>query len=234
MAEEPTSSSEELEVELVSPGGTELPEGEDPARREGERLLPLGKPVHDPRYVVRYPCLKQMLAHGQRHPNREIGGVLLGEIWRCERGRVTEMREFIPAQHTEASLGHVTFSHESWQDIYEYMEKYAPELRLVGWYHSHPSFGVFFSEHDRFIQRNFFRGIGQVGVVVDPGREEVAAFECVDGEVTELPGLWVAAGEEATAAARQMLQRLGFPGAAQAKSAVERLRDGLLGEKRAK
>ena len=61
MAEEPTSSSEELEVELVSPGGTELPEGEDPARREGERLLPLGKPVHDPRYVVRYPCLKQML-----------------------------------------------------------------------------------------------------------------------------------------------------------------------------
>ena len=231
MPEEPTSSPDELEIEITLTGSEDLREGEDPALREGERLLPLGQPKSDPRPVMRYACLKQILAHGQRHTDTEIGGVLLGDIWHCARGRVTEMREAVPAQHTEASLGHVTFSHESWQDIYEYMEKAAPELRLVGWYHTHPGFGAFFSEHDRFIQRNFFAGLGQVGVVVDPGREEVAAFETVEGEVTELSGLWIAASEELTTAARQMLGRLGFPAAAKDPGMLARIKQALGGEK---
>jgi proteasome lid subunit RPN8/RPN11 len=231
VAEEPTGSPDELDIEITLTGDGELPEGEDPALREDERLLPLGKPAHDPRPVMRYACLKQVLAHGQRSPDTEIGGVLLGEIWQCARGRVTEMREAVPAQHTDASLGHVTFSHESWQDIYEYMEKNAPELRLVGWYHTHPGFGVFFSEHDRFIQKNFFAGIGQVGVVIDPGREEVAAFETVEGEVTELRGIWIGAAEESAAAARQVLERLGFPAAAKDPGVLARIKQVLSGEK---
>jgi proteasome lid subunit RPN8/RPN11 len=228
-------SPDELEIEIHAQGEGDLPEGEDPALREGRHLLPLGRPTQDPRWVLGYACLKQMLAHGQRNGDCEVGGVLLGEIWRCPRGRVTEARESLPAQHTEAGLGHVTFSHDSWQEIYEYMEQVAPELRLVGWYHTHPSFGVFFSGQDRFIQKNFFSGAGQVGVVVDPLREDVAAFQCLDGEVEELSGLWIGVSEDGAAAARKLLERLTFRGGEHAgKGALQRLVDAVLPQREAK
>jgi proteasome lid subunit RPN8/RPN11 len=231
VADEPTSSPEELKIELVSSDDHDLPEGEDPAEREGERLLPLGRPGEDACRLLTYPCLKQVLAHGQRHTEQEIGGVLLGKIWRCPRGRVTEARECLPAEHTEAGLGHVTFSHETWQGIYAYLEQNASELRIVGWYHSHPGFGAFFSAQDRFIQQNFFAGAGQFGVVVDPIREELAIFETLAEEVVELGGLWVSSEEETAAAARQLLARLSLPVAGPvSKGLMERLVERIKGE----
>jgi hypothetical protein len=52
------------------------------------------------------------------------------------------------------------------------------EEQIVGWYHSHPGFGIFLSEHDLFIHRNFFGGPSQIAVVVDPlaGTEGVFAW----------------------------------------------------------
>jgi proteasome lid subunit RPN8/RPN11 len=213
----------ELEIEITSCQETEPP-GEDPAQRQGQTLLPLGKPTHNPRFLLTYPCLKQVLAHGQRYEDMEIGGVLLGRIWRCERGRVTEMSEAVPAMKTEAGLGHVTFSHETWEEIYNVLATRPPELKIVGWYHSHPGFGVFFSEQDRFIQRNFFAGEGQLGIVVDPQRLAIAAYECREGEVVELHGLLLTAADEARGAAQTMLHKLTFcPAQEDRKGVLQRL-----------
>jgi proteasome lid subunit RPN8/RPN11 len=199
-----------LEIEIFSAEPELETREEDPAQREDLALLPLGKPARDPRFLVAYPCLKQVLAHGQRFPDTEIGGVLLGRIWRSPRGRVTEVTESVPATRTEAGLGHVTFSHGTWQEIYNEMEGCPPELRMVGWYHSHPGFGVFYSEHDRFIQRHFFSGAGQVGIVIDPQRPALAAFECRDGEVEELPGLLVTAERATQGAAHNLLKLMNY------------------------
>lgn len=202
--------SEDLEIEVTPlPRATEVL-GEDPAQRDGQVLLPLGKPQQDACHLLLYPCLKQILAHGQRQPETEVAGVLLGRIWRCPRGLVTEMAEALPAEKTEASLGHVTFSHQTWDEIYNYLETSAPDLRIVGWYHTHPGFGVFYSEQDRFIQRNFFRAEGQLGLVVDPSRQAVAAYHCREGEVLDLPGLWIGTGRESATAARRLLSRLSY------------------------
>ena len=203
------SDEPDLEIELSSTE-REHPFGEDPAHREEMALLPLGKPAHEPRFLVGYACLKQVLAHGQRQTDTEVGGVLLGRIWRCERGRVTEAAEAVAATNTEAGLGHVTFSHSTWQEIYNEMERRPPELKIIGWYHTHPGFGVFFSEHDRFIQRHFFAGDGQLGIVVDPQRLAVAAFECREGEVEELPGLLVGAERERQRAAQELIGKVSY------------------------
>ncbi len=32
----------------------------------------------------------------------------------------------------------------------------SPNIDIVGWYHTHPSFGIFLSHHDLFIHQNFF------------------------------------------------------------------------------
>ena len=47
---------------------------------------------------------------------------------------------------------------------------------IVGWYHTHPDFGIFLSDRDRFIQENFFSGAGQVALVIDPIRKTVGVF----------------------------------------------------------
>ncbi len=41
---------------------------------------------------------------------------------------------------------------------------------VVGWYHSHPNLGAFFSGTDRATQRAFFNRPYSVGLVVDPVR----------------------------------------------------------------
>ncbi len=220
-------SPDDLEIEIGESSAEAEALGEDPAHREGVNLLTLGKPAHDPRFLVGYPCLKQVLAHGQRHEDTEIGGVLLGRIWRCERGRVTEVTETVPAENTEAGLGHVTFSHETWQEIYNEVDRRPPELKIVGWYHSHPGFGVFFSQQDRFIQRHFFGGEGQLGIVVDPQRMAVAAFETRDGEVVALPGLLLSADHDTHAAAQGLLHKLSFPPAGEKRGVLQRLSEPL-------
>ena len=47
---------------------------------------------------------------------------------------------------------------------------------VVGWYHSHPGIGAFFSDTDRRTQAGFFRHAFSLGWVIDPQRREQAWF----------------------------------------------------------
>jgi proteasome lid subunit RPN8/RPN11 len=49
-------------------------------------------------------------------------------------------------------------------------------LMVVGWYHSHPNLGVFFSGIDRATQSAFFNHPYALGLVVDPIRKERKCF----------------------------------------------------------
>lgn len=50
------------------------------------------------------------------------------------------------------------------------------DLLVVGWFHSHPNLGAFFSGTDRKTQREFFYHEYSIGYVVDPVRDEHAYF----------------------------------------------------------
>jgi hypothetical protein len=64
-------------------------------------------------------------------------------------------------------------------------------MQIVGWYHSHPGFGVEFSEMDLFIHRNFFPGPGQIAYVTDPLGGMEAICVNLDGGIRELSRFWV-------------------------------------------
>ena len=67
------------------------------------------------------------------------------------------------------------------------MKKYARSGGVLGWYHSHPAYGVFLSEYDMFIQRGFFSEEHMCAVVVDPfqqPRDQVGVFTWKDGDVS--------------------------------------------------
>ncbi len=81
----------------------------------------------------------------------------------------------------------MTFTQETWAHIYKTKDAEHPNKRIVGWYHSHPGFGVFLSDHDTFIQRNFFSDPRQVAWVFDPHPDEEGRFALRDGEIVRLP-----------------------------------------------
>jgi proteasome lid subunit RPN8/RPN11/LysM repeat protein len=113
----------------------------------------------------------------------EVGGVLLGPATADGPVTVSARVEAIEADNQQAS---VTFTHESWAAIYREMEERYPSLSIVGWYHSHPGFGIFLSDHDIFIHENFFPGVRQVAYVVDPRAATEGFFGWDDGQVTKL------------------------------------------------
>ena len=102
----------------------------------------------------------------------EVGGFLLGRI----RGDDTEIVSAKPALTAESNQTHLTITHEAWAEILEVMDSDYPGLSIVGWYHTHPDFGIFYSTPDLFVHRNFFGAKGQVGIVIDPIRKERGVF----------------------------------------------------------
>ncbi len=94
----------------------------------------------------------------------EVGGFLVGHI----NGAVAEVTHVIPAEHSVGKSTQLTFTHDTWDALHSKMDSL--DGTLIGWYHSHPNFGVFLSDHDQFIQQNFFKQDGNITIVVDPIR----------------------------------------------------------------
>lgn len=109
--------------------------------------------------------------------NIEVGGLLLGESieWPSHRSDYpysTEVSLAVPAKQLSNSPVSLTMDASVWNVA----RIQAPHLKVIGWFHSHPDLGAFFSGTDRNTQRNFFRLPHQIGLVVDPFREETACY----------------------------------------------------------
>lgn len=112
---------------------------------------------------------KAMQIHAHTRLDAEVGGVLLGKL--CRDARETPyllIDGYVPALAAESSASNVTFTAESWTTIHETIDRESPGASIVGWYHTHPSFGIFLSEMDVFIHRHFFDAPHQVAIVIDP------------------------------------------------------------------
>ncbi len=118
--------------------------------------------------VVRQSVVADVRAHALSQPDVEICGVLLGNVFHDQTAPYLHIRGSIRGKHAGNHGGHVTFTAATWQQIQEDADRLYPDLRIVGWYHSHPSFGIFLSEMDLFIQKNFFDLPWQIAYVCDP------------------------------------------------------------------
>lgn len=121
-------------------------------------------------------------SHVRTSLDREVGGILVGDT-DGERARVIGA---IPALQAVSQRAQVTFTHEVWDEVLGKAEEQHPGSRIVGWYHSHPGFGIFLSDYDVFIHKNFFPDPAMVALVVDPRSGELGWFGWVDGEVEQL------------------------------------------------
>ncbi|MHB8531547.1 MAG: M67 family metallopeptidase [Solirubrobacteraceae bacterium] len=115
--------------------------------------------------------------------DREVGGVLVGRTPKdCGLPLITGAIPAISADEQRATL---TFTQDAWAHVHNTLDSsFPPDEQIVGWYHSHPSFGIFLSGHDLFIHENFFNGPSQIAVVVDPIGCREGAFVWQDGELS--------------------------------------------------
>ena len=112
----------------------------------------------------------------------EICGVLLGgQLNDC-----TLVDACIAGEKAAQGAAHVTFTQDTWEHIYSIKDRDYPDKKIVGWYHSHPGFGVFLSHHDTFIHENFFSATHQVAWVFDPHSDEEGCFGWSGGKVRRL------------------------------------------------
>lgn len=136
----------------------------------------------------------------------ELGGIVLGkECFDDETGEpFVWITEAIEAKHYENTQASFTYTHDAWEEITRERDRRFPDLDIVGWYHTHPDFGVFLSSHDMFIQQHFFSQPLQVAYVVDPVRQTRGFFQWRDGQMAAVRGFHLSAerGE------RQALARL--------------------------
>lgn len=141
-----------------------------------------------------------LIAHAKDSPDAEVCGVLVGQICADDEGRFVHVQAVIKGTAAGEGSTHVTFTQATWTAIHETMDHLHPDLNIVGWYHTHPGFGVEFSEMDLFIQRNFFSAPEQIALVTDPlsGAVAIAANDLSSrNQIRYLPRYWVDGREHA-------------------------------------
>jgi proteasome lid subunit RPN8/RPN11 len=161
--------------QLVQP---KLPVAQRPDQQPECAVRPFGTLVADDLPIfIDFDVLLEMMQHASSNVRVELGGVLLGGQYLDSHGHpFVVISHALRAEHYQATRGSFKFTHETWEAITRQRANFPQETQMVGWYHTHPDWGVFLSSMDRFICEHFFDKPLDVAIVLDPIREERGIF----------------------------------------------------------
>jgi len=126
--------------------------------------------------VIKRSALNAIHRHGASKPDVEVCGVLVGNVYHDRAGPFLYIEDVVRGDYAANNLAQVTFTAQTWQHIQAEMESKHPEQKIVGWYHTHPDFGIFLSKMDLFIHESFFNIPWQAAFVYDPKRGDEGLF----------------------------------------------------------
>ena len=144
----------------------------------------------EPTVLIHQLALLQIDAHSRSNLDYELGGALLGTAYRYKSGVIVEVSAALPATSGDHGPVHFTFSADSWSKLHQDRAAHYPQLDIVGWFHTHPDLGVFYSSDDVVVHSAAFTQPWHVGLVVDPVRAEASFFGWVDGALQPLSGFY--------------------------------------------
>jgi proteasome lid subunit RPN8/RPN11 len=159
------------------------------ARRTAGRVSTSRTHAHAVDILLDEEPLRQMQAHALSSMRREVAGVMVGP--RPEKQPaghyVVHVTDMIIARHTRMSGASVTYTPESWRYMNDVLAERYPEddMVMLGWYHTHPGFGIFLSNMDLFIHTNFFTQKWHIAYVLDPVAQR-SGFFCWDRKQTQV------------------------------------------------
>jgi len=133
--------------------------------------------------------------HALSDTSVELGGILLGT--KClddiTGAPFVWISQSLEAKHYANTQASFTYTHDSWEEITRQRDRQFPDLDIVGWYHTHPNFGIFLSHHDLFIHQHFFAQRLQVAYVVDPVQLSRGFFQWRDQAMAQVEGFYLTA-----------------------------------------
>lgn len=112
----------------------------------------------------------RICAHAGSDLDNEVGGWMAGKHC-CDRvsgESFIVIDTVLPAEHTQQGPAHLTFTGDSQVRMHTNLQNDYPNKELLGWYHTHPKMGVFFSNWDVWLHQNFFSEPWQVALVIEP------------------------------------------------------------------
>jgi proteasome lid subunit RPN8/RPN11 len=140
------------------------------------RRLPADVLLLDPLIAFRDGAWDDLLQH-VNSATVEVGGMLLGEVFRDEDGRIAlDILHAIPALGAKQEPTYYKLTDEAWDHICKVRDEIDPDMLILGWYHSHPNLGAFYSGTDRASQKAFYNRPWNLGLVIDPYRHDLALF----------------------------------------------------------
>ena len=156
-------------------------------RTRAPSLPALALPARGLLVIVTDEVREAVLRH-LRGSQDEQGGLLLGEVFTADESvgvaasRAVVVSQAIPALDFASSGISLRMEAGVWDRARLAL---GPLELIVGWYHSHPGLGAFFSATDRRTQAAFFPHPYSVGWVIDPELDEEAFFV---GQESAAPG----------------------------------------------
>ncbi|HSM56520.1 MAG TPA: Mov34/MPN/PAD-1 family protein [Candidatus Sulfomarinibacteraceae bacterium] len=141
--------------------------------------------------VLLHPsAIEAIRAHTLSDNSSEVGGVLLGEAYAHHDKVYVEVTAALPVVSDDYGPIHFTFNADAWSQAHRDKASRFPELDIVGWFHTHPGLGVFFSADDVVVHSAAFVMPWHVALVIDPSHAETAVFGWVGGEISPLSGFF--------------------------------------------
>ena len=157
-----------------------------------QNFVVMGEPSpEDKKVYISQKTYNDIHAFTNGKTENESGGFLLGHIIEEFGKQNVIVIGFIEAKETEATPTTLTFTHRTWELANAEIEKMYTDEKIVGWIHTHPSFGIFLSEYDTFIQKNTFNMDFQIAMVVDPV-QNIEGLYCWKGdEIVKCKGFYI-------------------------------------------
>jgi proteasome lid subunit RPN8/RPN11 len=141
-----------------------------------------------PRPVVVFPNkVRTKINQHLSSKNTELGGLLLGEAFTAgtkfnDSPILIKISDSVESENYHSTGVSLRMDTEIWDRVKDHV---GTAGIVVGWYHSHPNLGAFFSGTDRRNQAAVFYHAYSLGLVIDPIRHEEKWF--LGRESLELP-----------------------------------------------
>ncbi len=155
-------------------------------------ILAMGERVEEDKNIyISQSAYKDIHRFTKNKRTNESGGFLIGSVTQ-ELGKTNILiKAFIEARNCEATPTTLTFTHDTWNEAHKEVGKRFPKDKILGWIHTHPDFGIFLSEYDKFIHENYFSGENQIAMVVDPIRHIEGFYFWINGRLEKCPGFYI-------------------------------------------
>ncbi|MCR4644641.1 MAG: hypothetical protein K5695_04430, partial [Oscillospiraceae bacterium] len=157
-----------------------------------QNVIKMGEQVlHDKNIYILQSVYKEIHEFTKDKLTVESGGMLMGYTVQANGKTNIIIDGFIEGKHSEGTPTTLKFTHETWDYVHKEADEHFPNDKIIGWIHTHPNFGIFLSNYDKFIHQNFFNDENQIAYVIDPIQYIEGFFFWINGQIEKCPGFYI-------------------------------------------